>query len=240
MIEAGHGTSILVPSSYLLYILPFSFAFVQVALQEVADGKRRCPACNQLRTARDRAPDGQIHQVLGQSNKFWCPYIDYLGILQAFEKEQKDPGILVEANRDAQLQHASRCSLLALLELWRDGLLFLGCCFLLRCHTLLLLSCLLSRPLLSTLLCPHTVCHRLWTKWWLCWWRNGWRGRASWLLQECSYGCRLLGQRAAEFANDLPCLFVHCLNMQGLRVLLLLPEKPVLGLCKGHRQECWR
>lgn len=56
----------------------------------------------------------------------------------------------------------------------------------------------------------------------------------------CSCCCRFLGQRAAEFANDLPCLFVHCLNMQGLQVLLLLPEKPVLGLCKGHRQECWR
>ena len=59
-------------------------------LQEVADGKRRCPACNQLRTAGDKTPDGQIHRVLGRSNKLWCPYADDLGILQAFEKEQKE------------------------------------------------------------------------------------------------------------------------------------------------------
>ena len=59
-------------------------------LQEVLDGKRRCPVCNQLRTASDKTPDGQIHRVLGRSNKVWCPYADDRTILETFEKEQKE------------------------------------------------------------------------------------------------------------------------------------------------------
>ena len=54
------------------------------------EGKRPCPVCNQLRTAKDKTPDGQIHGVLGCSNKVWCPYADDLGILEVFEKEQKE------------------------------------------------------------------------------------------------------------------------------------------------------
>ena len=60
-------------------------------LQDMAlDGKRRCPACSQLRTASDKTPDGQIHRVLGRSNKIWCPYADEKSILETFEKEQKE------------------------------------------------------------------------------------------------------------------------------------------------------
>lgn len=54
------------------------------------EGKRPCPVCNQLRTAKDKTPDGQIHRVLGRSNKVWCPYADDPAILEAFEKEQKE------------------------------------------------------------------------------------------------------------------------------------------------------
>jgi uncharacterized Zn finger protein (UPF0148 family) len=54
------------------------------------DGKRHCPVCHQLRAASDKTPDGQIHRVLGRSNKIWCPYADEKGILEAFEKEQKE------------------------------------------------------------------------------------------------------------------------------------------------------
>lgn len=60
-------------------------------LQEKSvEGKRRCPVCNQLRTASDKTPGGQIHQVLGRSNKIWCPYADDKSILESFEKEQKE------------------------------------------------------------------------------------------------------------------------------------------------------
>ena len=43
-----------------------------------------------LQTASDQTPDGQIHHVLGHSNKIWCPYIDDKSFLEAFEKEQKE------------------------------------------------------------------------------------------------------------------------------------------------------
>jgi hypothetical protein len=59
-------------------------------LQESHDGKRRCPACRQLRTANDKTPDGKIHRVLGRSNKIWCPYADDVSLLETFEKEQKE------------------------------------------------------------------------------------------------------------------------------------------------------
>ena len=58
-------------------------------LQESLDGKRRCPVCTQLRTTSDKTTDGQIHRVLGRSNKIWCPYADDKSILETFEKEQK-------------------------------------------------------------------------------------------------------------------------------------------------------
>jgi hypothetical protein len=40
--------------------------------------------------ANDKTPDGQIHHVLGRSNKIWCPYADDRSILEAFEKEQRE------------------------------------------------------------------------------------------------------------------------------------------------------
>ena len=55
---------------------------------EAVDGKRRCPVCHQLRTASDLTPDGQIHRILGGSNKIWCPYSDNKSILESFEKER--------------------------------------------------------------------------------------------------------------------------------------------------------
>ena len=54
------------------------------------EGKRPCPVCHQLRTANDRTPDGEIHRVLGRSNKTWCLYADDKAILEDFEKEQKE------------------------------------------------------------------------------------------------------------------------------------------------------
>jgi hypothetical protein len=57
---------------------------------QVLDGKRRCPVCFQLRTASDTTPNGQIHRVLGRSNRIWCPYSDDPSILENFEKEQKE------------------------------------------------------------------------------------------------------------------------------------------------------
>ena len=53
-------------------------------------GKRPCLVCHQLQTASDKTPDGQIHRVLGCSNKIWCPYVDDKAILETFEKEQKE------------------------------------------------------------------------------------------------------------------------------------------------------
>ena len=46
--------------------------------------------CHQLWTTNDRTHDGQIHRVLGRSNKIWCPYADSKDILDAFEAEQKE------------------------------------------------------------------------------------------------------------------------------------------------------
>ena len=67
------------------------FTFILLMFQEmVADGKRHCTACHQLRTASDKTSDSQIHRVLGQSNKVWCPYTDDRSTLEAFEKEQKE------------------------------------------------------------------------------------------------------------------------------------------------------
>ncbi len=59
-------------------------------LEESHDGKCRCPVCRQLRTEKDKTPDGRIHRVLGRSNKIWCPYSDDVSILETFEKEQKE------------------------------------------------------------------------------------------------------------------------------------------------------
>ena len=64
--------------------------FIHLLQDKSVDGKRRCPVCHQLRTANDKTPDGQIHRVLGRSNKIWCPYTDEQSILEAFEKEQKE------------------------------------------------------------------------------------------------------------------------------------------------------
>lgn len=58
--------------------------------EQALEGKRRCPICSQLRTANDKTPDGQIHRVLGRSNKIWCPYGDERSVLEAFEKDQKE------------------------------------------------------------------------------------------------------------------------------------------------------
>ena len=58
--------------------------------QTAVDGKRRCPVCHQLRTNSDKTPDGQIHRVLGRSNRIWCPYADDPEILESFEREQKE------------------------------------------------------------------------------------------------------------------------------------------------------
>lgn len=52
--------------------------------------KASCQVCGQLRTAKDKTPDGQIHRVLGKSNKIWCPYADDKVILEEFEQEQKE------------------------------------------------------------------------------------------------------------------------------------------------------
>lgn len=55
-----------------------------------SEGKRLCSVCHQLRTIKDKTPNGDIHRVLGRSNKIWCPYSDPKSILEAFEKEQKE------------------------------------------------------------------------------------------------------------------------------------------------------
>ena len=52
--------------------------------------KRCCPVCLQARAAKDKTPDGQVHCVLGRSNKIWCPYADPCSILDAFEEETKE------------------------------------------------------------------------------------------------------------------------------------------------------
>ena len=51
------------------------------------EGKCRCPVCQQLQTAEDKTPNGEIHRVLGRSNKMWCPYADDKAILEEYEKE---------------------------------------------------------------------------------------------------------------------------------------------------------
>ena len=56
--------------------------------QATIDGKRCCPICHQLLTASDKTPDGQIHRVMGRSNRIWCPYADNPAILESFEREQ--------------------------------------------------------------------------------------------------------------------------------------------------------
>jgi hypothetical protein len=66
------------------------FTFLKCFQVEALSGKRPCPVCHQLRTASDKTPDGQIHRVLGRSNKIWCPYADEKSILETFEKEQKE------------------------------------------------------------------------------------------------------------------------------------------------------
>ena len=59
-------------------------------VQDSSRGKRRCPVCDQYRTASDRTPNGEIHRVLGRSNQVWCPYADDKSILDKFEEEQKE------------------------------------------------------------------------------------------------------------------------------------------------------
>ncbi len=53
-------------------------------------GKRPCHICGQFRTSKDVTPDGEVHRVLGRSNKIWCPYADDKEVLLQFEKEKKD------------------------------------------------------------------------------------------------------------------------------------------------------
>ena len=78
-------------STYKTFLCSLFIHMLLIFFQEkVPDGKRRCPACNQLRTASDKTPDGQIHRVLGRSNKIWCPYADDRSILETFEKEHTE------------------------------------------------------------------------------------------------------------------------------------------------------
>ena len=77
-------------ASMVYFPLQYVFTFFQCLQEKAPDGKRCSPVCHQLRTASDRTPDGQIHHVLGRSNKIWCPYADDKAILEALEKEQKE------------------------------------------------------------------------------------------------------------------------------------------------------
>jgi len=53
-------------------------------------GKRPYTVCGQLRTANDKTPNGQVHRVLGWSNRIWCPYADDMELLRQFESDKKE------------------------------------------------------------------------------------------------------------------------------------------------------
>ena len=64
--------------------------FILFVFQEGEKRKRCCPVCHQLRKATDKTLKGEIHHVLGRSNKIWCPYADERCILDEFQKDQKE------------------------------------------------------------------------------------------------------------------------------------------------------
>ena len=75
---------------YIHFFLILCHLSLFVFQEGEGEGKRHCPVCHQLRTASDKTPEGEIHRVLGRSNKLWCPYADERSILDNFQKDQKE------------------------------------------------------------------------------------------------------------------------------------------------------